>query len=479
MDGAARAATAATTTSVKMEASAGGRARRGRALATRAAFAALITTHVLAIIVWRILCWVLIILSWSLRTALQAFDAHVIKTSDPCADVPVAEAAAQTTLCGHEQTSVTVAGDEEEPDFEARAYEDEIEDIPEAAVNKTEDKEEAEELREVLEALEQEADPVVGVNMVLQHISLRWLAPEENLGRHASHASSPKRRASQATQQRTIRGIVEQARTAVQCAVRFSVQDDALQDDDTFCVHIAVLGPDAMVRSACAVLRSSCADKFGERVKLEEGDHFGSLFALHFLLRGADDIPYDDELLDASIEADWCNLGSEGSSNKDDVFEETRSLQAVTKARLQKVIPPDHFELHVFTDECPGGMGTTTKSPHMDIIGCLDPNRWDAATRAVLACEANGVYLSRSYDAFFWCPEALQKLIEDQIACALSHWKGDRASSDCCGMVGVDFASFEDVTANVSAVLQGSGPPGWHRLEWTPDGDGAVPHMTY
>lgn len=70
--------------------------------------------------------------------------------------------------------------------------------------------------------------------------------------------------------------------------------------------------------------------------------------------------------------------------------------------------------------------------------------------------------------------------MEDQVASALSHWKGSGA--DLGGGFGVSeapFAGFEDLAANVSAVLQDKKPPGWHRLEWTPHGSDAVPHMTY
>jgi len=151
----------------------------------------------------------------------------------------------------------------------------------------------------------------------------------------------------------------------------------------------------------------------------------------------------------------------------------------VLRGRLRKAVPDDG-ELHLFMDENPfasWGGGAV----RVDLIGPLQPNAWDAATHAVLSCEALGVYLSRRYDAIFRSSPSRERLLRDQVDSALSHWKGAPVAlgDRIVGASESGFEGFEDLAANVAAVLRGAEPPGWHRLEWTPHGAGAVAARTY
>jgi len=278
--------------------------------------------------------------------------------------------------------------------------------------------------------------------------------------------------------------IVEEVR-AVHPGLRFCVQ----AEDEHPCV--ALFGPAGSVRGACDALATLAPLVPEEQVQ----ERLEGLFALHFTMREAWDMPQDedDELVDASLEADWVDLGpsagAEGSEEQQDVGRspataaaesrpQARSPRSVLRSRLREVLP-DLQDVHAFTDENPFA-NCSREAVRVDFVGPLRPAVWDAAGRAALACEAKGVYLSKQYDAIFWPPAQLRAPLDDQVACALSHWKGQRASLGTgFGISGTGFTGFEDLAANVSAVLRGERPPGWHRLEWTPHGAGAVPHMTY
>lgn len=272
-----------------------------------------------------------------------------------------------------------------------------------------------------------------------------------------------------------------------QRGLRFSVHSEA---DLQVAKSIAVLGPGAIVQSACAALRAALGSD-ASAVEEESIEHF---FALHFSMRESWDLPQDDELLDASIEDSWIDLGTASSPSKrppssaegeepSAIPRAPRSPTGVLRGRVLEVLPRDQ-NFHLFMDSNPyaaWGDGLV----RVDILAPLTPEAWQAASRAVLACEAHRVYLSRSYDAVFWCSPTARRLIEGQVSNALSHWKGKRlAPGDAAGAGGVGvsgsaFRGFEDLATNVGAVLHGAEPPGWHRLEWTPHGEGSVPYMTY
>mmetsp|Transcript_65555 Transcript_65555/g.152281 ORF Transcript_65555/g.152281 Transcript_65555/m.152281 type:complete len:371 (+) Transcript_65555:55-1167(+) len=242
---------------------------------------------------------------------------------------------------------------------------------------------------------------------------------------------------------------------------------------------VAVLGPGGQVRAACSRLMG--------RVPLTPVDPpWESFFALHFTMREAHDLPDDDELVDASLGSDWVDLGQDVDQEEDagrGAFapsEGTRSQspRSVLRRRLNEVLS-DRGDVQVFMDQNPFAHWGQD-AVRVDLVGPWQSEAWDTVARAVLACEALGVYLSRQYDAVFWCPSEVHPLLEVQVACALSHWKGSPvAMGSGFGLTGSAYAGFEDLAANVSAVLRGEAPPGWHRLEWTPHGAGAVPHMTY
>jgi len=216
-------------------------------------------------------------------------------------------------------------------------------------------------------------------------------------------------------------------------------------------------------------------------VLLETEESAQEFFALHFVMREAWDLPQDDELLDASLSDEWIDLGAgEGAEARapDDDEGPKSSPRSVLRQRLREAVP-DSGQLRLFMDENPfasWGGGAV----RVDLVGPLRPEVWEAATLAVLSCEALGVYLSRRYDAVFRNP-AREAALRDQVDSMLTHWKGAPTAlgADGFGASESGFEGFEDLAANVAAVLRGTEPPGWHRLEWTPDGDGAVATRTY
>jgi len=293
-------------------------------------------------------------------------------------------------------------------------------------------------------------------------------------------------------------GVLGSAVDEVRCrhrGVRFSVQPELEERGlPSSPGSVAVLGPNLAVQAACAELDAALPSGLEEAAV----EHF---FALHFTMREAWDLPQDDELMDASIDHDWVDLGgaTEESAAAEDQTATAQptvavsataaapappkspsSPAAVMRGRLREVVTSSQ-DLQLFMDENPFA-SWGQDAVRVDLVGPLSAEAWQAATRAVLACEAHRVYLSRRYDAVFWCPKNSRELIENQVAGALSHWKGSRTTLGDSGGVGLSgggFTGFEDLAANVGAVLRGVEPPGWHRLEWTPHGDGAVPLLTY
>eukprot|EP00929_Paragymnodinium_shiwhaense_P023025 TRINITY_DN14514_c0_g1_i1.p1 TRINITY_DN14514_c0_g1~~TRINITY_DN14514_c0_g1_i1.p1 ORF type:complete len:597 (-),score=151.68 TRINITY_DN14514_c0_g1_i1:416-2098(-) len=250
---------------------------------------------------------------------------------------------------------------------------------------------------------------------------------------------------------------------------------------------VAVLGDRESTGKVCEALQRDGPCSFEE-------DLWDSFFLLRFGVREAvDAAPHDEELLDASLENDWIDLGGCGDDatqkeQRREASSSQSSLQALLRTRLHKVLPQEEAGLSILMDsgdEKPGSAsaGRCTK---VDFVGVLRPESWAAATKAVLSCEAAGVYLSRTYSAYFSCPEEpLSEHVQSQVTNCLSHWKGQRTETlpgtdgACLGVDDLAYACFEDLSANVSAVLLGKKPPGWYRLEWTPSGVGAVPYKTY
>jgi len=235
--------------------------------------------------------------------------------------------------------------------------------------------------------------------------------------------------------------------------VRFCLQTER----EPACV--VVMGPGHVVRSACAALV--------ERLPLQPEHRFESFFALHFTMREVWDLPQDDELTDASLDRDWIDLGDpsvlagggeacggDSDSTGGGAANQGRSPAALLRGRLNKVLP-ECLDLHIFMDENPFA-SWGPREVRVDIIGALTPDSWDAASRTILACEAQGVYLSRRYDAVFWGAEpSMLPLLEEQVVCALSHWKGEKMSLGLgFGLAESAFTGFEDLAANVSAVLR-------------------------
>lgn len=254
--------------------------------------------------------------------------------------------------------------------------------------------------------------------------------------------------------------------------VRFSVQIGF----DFPCV--ALLGSALRVARAC--------DDLEKLVPLEFDQCFDKFFALHFTMRELSDLPQDVELVDASLDDEWLDLGASEHQFDGQINDEHRahsgilgSPQMVLRRRLQRILP-DHEHLHIFMDT----NSLTTwgqNSPRIDIVGLL-PDAWDMAIQAVLKCEAGGIYLSRQYDALFCCQDdEWRTKLEEQIHSSLGHSTGGSLTNigSCFGCQGADIVGLEDMSANVLAVLQDQRTPGWHKLEWTPHGTGAVPHLTY
>jgi len=223
--------------------------------------------------------------------------------------------------------------------------------------------------------------------------------------------------------------------------------------------RVAVLGPGNSTRAACRVLAAY--------VDIEmESECLHHFFAVHFTVRVNPDLPQDDELLDVSLENDWVDLGSvadaEPASSSVGDSTRRRSHKAVLLSRLRTLLM-EKEGLHVFTDT-DSLCSTGPELAGADIVGALEPEAWQAASKTILACEAAGVYLSRHYDALFWCPGPLREAIQDHVASALSHWKGRELSlGSGFGLSDSSFNGFEDLAANIDATLLGAAPPGWHR----------------
>eukprot|EP00930_Biecheleria_cincta_P014414 TRINITY_DN12402_c0_g1_i1.p1 TRINITY_DN12402_c0_g1~~TRINITY_DN12402_c0_g1_i1.p1 ORF type:complete len:452 (+),score=123.26 TRINITY_DN12402_c0_g1_i1:77-1432(+) len=261
---------------------------------------------------------------------------------------------------------------------------------------------------------------------------------------------------------------------------------------------LAVLGPQGAVQAA--------SSKLLRRSLLEASDAHSHIFALHFTMREAWDLPQEDELVDASLEQDWVDLGSSeqleahseiaaagaeaagGAGAKKTAKPQnklpTSPVAAVLWERLREALP-DCEDLHVFMDANPwaGSAASAEGCPvRVDFAGPLTAEVWEAAAKTVLACEALGVFLSRRCGVVFWLPEdsPSRPLLHQQVSSALSHWEGKPTSVvSAIGLEGMGFGGFEDMAANVAAVLEGRQAPGWHRLEWTPNGDDALPVKTF
>lgn len=273
---------------------------------------------------------------------------------------------------------------------------------------------------------------------------------------------------------RGLEEAVAQVRVAGHEGVRFSVQVESDRP-----ASVAVLGSAPDVSKACKALASHVT------LDASEERSIGAFFMLQFTVREAWDLPEDDEFAEATIGSDWVDLGLESETVGEDVgarddADSPTTPQAVLRKRLRELLH-EQDQLHLFMDGTPLA-SSQTDSVHVEFAGSL-PGAWDAAARAALACEARGVYLSRRFGVVFQCPEALQGQLEDQVESALSHCQGtaERVSMGPSGfgLTGCNFSILEDLADNVSAVLSGSSPPGWHRLEWTPHGDGGLRHHTY
>jgi hypothetical protein len=297
--------------------------------------------------------------------------------------------------------------------------------------------------------------------------------------------------------------IVEQVRAAGHDSVRFSVE--AERDP----ASVAVLGERSNVTSACKALAEEVVfDSLEERC----AEH---VFQVHFTMRETWDLPQDDELVDASVGSDWIDLGREGDSSclvgedipelmfvatasessqpstargksgrgaedrEDDTAELAHSSpQDVLRRRLREVLSEEE-DFRVFMDEDPFDP-SQNGAVHVDFVGRL-PGAWDAARRAILACEARGVYLSHRFEVRFWPPPELRSGLQDQVKSAVSHCQdaAESISKGGFGLVAVGASAFEALADNVSAICNSCPPPGWHRLEWTPHGTAAVSCHTY
>eukprot|EP00927_Polykrikos_kofoidii_P014221 TRINITY_DN16220_c0_g1_i2.p1 TRINITY_DN16220_c0_g1~~TRINITY_DN16220_c0_g1_i2.p1 ORF type:complete len:435 (-),score=86.52 TRINITY_DN16220_c0_g1_i2:647-1951(-) len=246
---------------------------------------------------------------------------------------------------------------------------------------------------------------------------------------------------------------LEQARLK-HTGVRFSVHGAKVgKFDDDGDIVLAVFGPRTAVTAACSCL--------AESIEVVNEVCHNAVFALHFTLRGVDDVPHDEELLDASLEKDWVDLGSGGAGDS--------AVKTLIQKRMDLVLPSSHLNVHIFMDTVPltfggGSSGaadvSATTAPtamRVDLVGASSSSSWDAATKTVSACEASGVYLSANYDILFWYPEGLQRSFADQVARALSNWKGmsvEGAFAACCVAARADIASFEDLAATVTSVFK-------------------------
>jgi len=280
-----------------------------------------------------------------------------------------------------------------------------------------------------------------------------------------------------------VEAVMERVRKA-HADVRLSVSGAQVEQQGAPVCSIAVLGADATVSRACLTLRTALVDIAA--VILDEQIVEEAFFLLQFTLREAWDPAPDDEL----TEEDWVDLGT---SKAVEQAQETlaqarasspsrpRSTQSVVRQRLLDAIPHNRQDLLLFMDRNPlTSCGADVV--RVDLLGPLRADAWQAAASVILNCEAHQVYLSRRYDALFWAPAALRSPLEGQLSCAMSHWKGATAELGHLGGFGISgtlAAGFEDLAANVKAVLRGVEPPGWHRLEWTPHGAGSFAYMTY
>lgn len=283
------------------------------------------------------------------------------------------------------------------------------------------------------------------------------------------------------------------ARVSVVQQQRRSSRDEA--EPSSRAAALAVLGPQGAVQAASS-------SKLLRRSLLEASEAHSRIFALHFTMREAWDLPEEDELVDASLEQDWVDLGSsaaelpEGSSTgagrtassslagKGATMKNSQPVAAVLRERLREALP-DCEDLHVFMDANPwadSAVPVEGCTVRVDFAGPLTAEVWEAATKTVLACEALGVFLSRRCGVVFWLPEDSPErpLLQQQVSSALGHWEGRPTSvQSAIGLEGMGFGGFEDLAANVSAVLEGRQAPGWHRLEWTPHGADALPMKTF
>jgi hypothetical protein len=243
---------------------------------------------------------------------------------------------------------------------------------------------------------------------------------------------------------------------------------------------VAVLGEGSDVKKACEDLSGDAS------LNCSEDRCFKHFFLVHFTMREAWDLPQDDELAEASVGSDWIDLGcqlNDGGISSIDMEDEDddsqavpRSPQSVLRRRLREVLA-DQEDLYVFMDENPfasSQIGTV----RVDFAGVL-PRSWDAVHRAVLACEAHGVYLSHRFEVLFWPPAELKERLEHEVQNALGHCKASaeylRKGRDGFGLAATGVSGFEALAENVSAVLSGYSPPGWERLEWTPHSSLAAP----
>jgi len=254
--------------------------------------------------------------------------------------------------------------------------------------------------------------------------------------------------------------------------VRVSVPRETLST-----LSVAVLGESAAVTEACRILQEGASSS--DAIILQE-THVEYFFALHFTMREMCDLPHDEEIADASIEDDWVDVGGGAAVAAVGGADVQRNAMAtLLRARLLEVLS-GRDGLHLFMDDNPfaswGG-----DALHVDFIAPLTSDAWRSAAEAALACEAHRAYLSRRWDAIFWCAKRERSFLEDQAAQACSHIRGGARTAPLggIGVVGLGTTGLEDLAANICAVLRGEEPPGWHRLEWTPDGAGVVPYMTY
>jgi hypothetical protein len=256
-------------------------------------------------------------------------------------------------------------------------------------------------------------------------------------------------------------------------------------------VRVAVLGPRAAVRIASAAVQDSLRDVADVVAKRE---FVQGVFSLRLKIRGMDDIPHDDELLDASLESEWVNLGTgrtplqESTQSDGPMDVEPLSPRVVIKSRLDKLLLSGRDDLFTF-DILPVALGkgndedescrNTDVDAWVDLVGPLESRSWQAAVEAVQQCEAQGVYLSQSYDATFWCSET-----ETARNASLRHVVGlidlgeESSGQVPYGLVGAELANFESFSTDIAAVLRRSSSgaesqahisvgsaAGWQRLD--------------